>query len=83
MLSSLMKTINKAMNHYQQDVVEDLERKVKVKERLAVKDDIRAHLRGITRTIPSFIMAYGDRNLTLVYFDTYTPAKFSVALIMT
>ncbi|MDI9205737.1 DEAD/DEAH box helicase family protein [Ligilactobacillus saerimneri] len=41
----------------------------KVKE---VEDDVRAHLRGFSRTIPSFIMAYGDENLTLQNFDDYT-----------
>lgn len=37
-----------------------------------IEDTVRAHLRGFTRTIPSFIMAYGDRNLTLRNFDDYT-----------
>lgn len=37
-----------------------------------VEDDVRALLRGFARTIPSFIMAYGDKNLTLANFDEYT-----------
>lgn len=32
----------------------------------------RDKLNGFNRTISSFIMAYGDRNLTLQNFDTYT-----------
>lgn len=36
-------------------------------------DDVRAHLRGFARTIPMFLMAYGDRNTTLSNFDSYTP----------
>lgn len=37
-----------------------------------VEDDARAHLRGFSRTIPIFIIAYGDKNLTLQNFDDYT-----------
>lgn len=33
---------------------------------------IRDQLRGFSRTIPSFIMAYGDENLTLATLDEYT-----------
>ncbi len=36
-------------------------------------DDARAHLRGFARTIPMFLMAYGDRAMTLENFDDYTP----------
>ncbi|MCR1981438.1 DEAD/DEAH box helicase family protein [Cellulosimicrobium cellulans] len=36
-------------------------------------DDARDHLRGFARTIPMFLMAYGDRNITLANFDDYTP----------
>lgn len=35
------------------------------------EEKIRGHLRGFARTIPSFLMAYGDSNLTLKNFDTY------------
>ena len=33
---------------------------------------IRDKLRGFSRTIPSFLMAYGDENLTLANLDDYT-----------
>jgi type II restriction enzyme len=36
-------------------------------------DDARSHLRGFARTIPMFLMAYGDRETRLVNFDDYTP----------
>lgn len=36
-------------------------------------DAARDHLRGFARTIPMFLMAYGDRNITLANFDDYTP----------
>lgn len=38
-----------------------------------VMDDARAHLRGFARTIPMFLMAYGDRDMRLSNFDDYTP----------
>jgi type II restriction enzyme len=38
-------------------------------------DDARSHLRGFARTIPMFLMAYGDRDLRLTNFDDYTPDK--------
>jgi type II restriction enzyme len=36
-------------------------------------DAARDHLRGFARTIPMFLMAYGDRDITLANFDDYTP----------
>ncbi len=37
-----------------------------------VQDAVMDCLRGFSRSIPSFIMAYGDENLTLANFDKYT-----------
>lgn len=39
----------------------------------SAEDDIRARLRGFSRTIPSFLMAYGDENTTLENFDEIIP----------
>ncbi len=36
-------------------------------------DEARDHLRGFARTIPMFLMAYGDRDIRLANFDDYTP----------
>lgn len=36
-------------------------------------DAARDHLRGFARTIPMFLMAYGNREITLANFDNYTP----------
>lgn len=38
-----------------------------------VEDDIRKRLRGFSRTIPAFLMAYGDENTTLANFDQIVP----------
>ena len=51
---------------------EEAEKNKEEKKLHNVEEDARAHLRGFSRTIPSFIMAYGNRNLTLENFDDYT-----------
>ena len=42
-------------------------------EKKTVEDTIRDHLRGFSRTIPSFLMAYGSDDVTLETFDTIIP----------
>lgn len=54
------------------EVVERIEKIKTEKEKRSYEDKIRAHLRGFSRTIPSFVMAYGDKDLTLANFDDYT-----------
>ena len=54
------------------ELVERLEQRKAETEKRSMEDDIRAHLRGFARTIPSFIMAYGDEKLTLANIDDYT-----------
>ena len=49
-----------------------MERQKAEEEKKSVEDSVRDHLRGFSRTIPSFIMAYGDEGLTLANFDEYT-----------
>lgn len=53
-------------------VVERIEKRQEERKIKDVEEDARAHMRGFSRTIPSFIMAYGDENLTLQNFDDYT-----------
>ena len=54
------------------NVIERIEKHQEEQKVKNVEEDARAHLRGFSRTIPSFIMAYGDENLTLQNFDEYT-----------
>lgn len=54
------------------EIVEWVEKQNKEAEKQTIEDGVRAHLRGFSRTIPSFIMAYGDENLRLSNFDAYT-----------
>jgi type II restriction enzyme len=53
------------------EIIEEQEIKQEEKKKNTVEDDIRANLRGFSRAIPSFIMAYGDDALTLMNFDEY------------
>lgn len=55
-------------------IVETVETEKRVKERNSILDKVRDHLRGFSRTIPAFLMAYGDETTTLANFDTLVPA---------
>ena len=65
-------TIQKTLQEKPAELINKLETKKEEEKKKSVEDEIRAHLRGFSRTIPSFIMAYGDENLTLANFDDYT-----------
>lgn len=70
--SSVKELANNTMKSQPQETTEKLETFKAQEEKQSVEDKVRAHLRGFARTIPSFIMAYGDENLTLANFDDYT-----------
>ena len=55
-----------------QELVERMARVKAEEKKRSVEDEVRARLRGFSRTIPSFIMAYGDADMTLANFDDYT-----------
>lgn len=55
-------------------VVREVETAKKEDEKQGIEDNVRAHLRGFSRTIPSFLMAYGEEGTTLANFDTVIPA---------
>lgn len=55
-------------------VVREVETAKKEEEKQGIEDKVRAHLRGFSRTIPSFLMAYGEDGTTLSNFDTAIPA---------
>ncbi len=75
----LQETVGKKLEETQKQVIEELETRQEEKKKKGIEDDIRAHLRGFSRTIPSFIMAYsemahgGGKDLCLANFDDYTP----------
>lgn len=70
--SNVQEEMQKQISSVQTDVIERVEKHEAEVKKNTIEEDARAHLRGFSRTIPSFIMAYGDRNLTLQNFDDYT-----------
>lgn len=64
--------VQEAIQNKPKELVERMEKNKAEVEKKSVEDSVRSHLRGFARTIPSFIMAYGDGKVTLQNFDTYT-----------
>nr|WP_026680276.1 Eco57I restriction-modification methylase domain-containing protein [Priestia megaterium] len=61
--------INKEVEETINTVVEEQIEKVEEKKKKTTEDDVRDHLRGFSRTIPAFLMAYGDIDTTLANFE--------------
>ena len=55
-------------------VVREVETAKRENKKQTIEGSIRDHLRGFSRTIPSFLMAYGDEDTTLALFDQIIPA---------
>lgn len=70
--NALQEAVQDTIQNKPAAVVEQMERQKAEEEKKSVEDSVRDHLRGFSRTIPSFIMAYGDEGLTLANFDEYT-----------
>lgn len=51
------------------ETVEEQIERVETQKKKSVEDEVRDHLRGFARTIPAFLMAYGDKNTTLSNFE--------------
>lgn len=62
-------------NNSMNDSVRTVETNIKNREKNTIEAGIRDHLRGFSRTIPSFLMAYGDDTVTLATFDNKVPDK--------
>lgn len=71
-VKTVQENVQKTIEDKPKELVEQLERHKAEQEKNTVEEEVRAHLRGFSRTIPSFIMAYGDGKLTLANFDDYT-----------
>lgn len=67
------KTIDTMVKDAGETVVRDVETEKKEKTKRTIEDSIKDHLRGFSRTIPSFLMAYGDDDTTLETFDLIIP----------
>lgn len=76
-VETLQKTIKESVDTFidtaGQTVVETVETEKREQKKRSIEDGIKDHLRGFSRTIPSFLMAYGDENTTLESFDRIIP----------
>ncbi|GAA4565041.1 DEAD/DEAH box helicase family protein [Micromonospora coerulea] len=71
--SNILAIVEGTMDSIVPEVVTREETKKEQKRANQTMDDARSHLRGFARTIPMFLMAYGDRGIRLSNFDDYTP----------
>jgi type II restriction enzyme len=69
----ILAIVGATMDEIVPEVVTREETKSEQKRANQTMDDCRSHLRGFARTIPMFLMAYGDRDIRLANFDDYTP----------
>lgn len=80
LIQDLQQETKEVIKDNTKNIVQHQEERKAKQEAAKIEDDVRAHLRGFARTIPSFIMAYseqkgtgGGRNLRLANFTDYTP----------
>ena len=75
--SRLQETLNSSISDFvksaSEEVVRTVETSKKEREKKGIEDSVKDHLRGFSRTIPSFLMAYGTEETTLENFDTIIP----------
>lgn len=56
-------------------IVREVETAKREEKKQNIESGIRDHLRGFSRTVPSFLMAYGDEETTLGKFDSVVPEQ--------
>ncbi len=66
---AIKEATNDIINNKPKEVIERIEKDKEERRKDSVEEEVRAHLRGFARTIPSFIMAYDEGSLTLNNFD--------------
>lgn len=71
--AQVLSIFHDTLDNVTESVVKREETKKAQSEANKTMDAARDHLRGFARTIPMFLMAYGDRDITLANFDDYTP----------
>ena len=71
--SDLLDAIKAVQEKTKEEVIRTVETTKKEQEKKGYEDKVRDHLRGFSRTIPSFLMAYGNENVTLATFDRIIP----------
>ena len=75
LLNNLKDITSTFVEEASKEVVKTIETVKKEEEKNTIENTIRDHLRGFSRTIPSFLMAYGTDEVTLANFDEIIPAE--------
>lgn len=70
---NLKESSDKLIQSAGETIVRETETAKKEAKKQGLENGIRDHLRGFSRTIPSFLMAYGDDDTTLANFDQIIP----------
>lgn len=69
--NQISQKVGEKVAEFTQNSTETILQKAEQNKQNTVEDDVRGRLRGFSRTIPSFLMAYGDKNTTLANFDNH------------
>lgn len=76
MTAALARITSEIAREKPKEVIETIARYQEEQEKRSIEEKFRSNLRGFSRTIPSFIMAYADacpdKELTLANFDDFT-----------
>lgn len=73
--NNILNAIHTITENGERTAVEVTEKDIKRKEKEGIEEQVRDHLRGFSRTIPSFLMGYGNENTTLENFDKIIPEE--------
>ena len=77
MVDNIHKKLNseETVKNAAETIVETVETEKLNNVKDSIEGSVRDHLRGFSRTIPAFLMAYGDESTTLTNFDALVPAE--------
>ncbi len=70
---SIKPNVDNLVKEASKEIVKTVETNIKERKKEDIEGTVRDHLRGFSRTIPSFLMAYGDDGVTLFTFDSVIP----------
>ena len=74
-IETIKQAVPDFVEHAGQEIVRTVETAKKEAEKKTIEDRVKDHLRGFSRTILSFLMAYGNDSVTLATFDQIIPDK--------
>lgn len=70
---TLHATVETFLEDASKTAITDAETAIQSHRQESIEETVKDHLRGFARTIPSFLMAYGDESVTLESFDQIIP----------